>query len=48
MAGLSCVMRVVYPNKYQTAIPDQQTREVLGHVFSLHNITTEGTVVLEL
>lgn len=48
MAGLSCVMRVVYPRVYQTAIPDQQTRDVLGHVFSMHNITTEATVVLEL
>ncbi len=45
--GLSLVLRVIYPKVYQTAIPDQQTRDVIGHTFSLHNITTEGVVVLE-
>ena len=40
-------MRVVYPKVYQTAIPDQHTSKIVGHQFSLHNITTEGAVVLE-
>lgn len=45
--GLTLSLRVVYPKVYQTAIPVQETAKPLGHTFSLHNITTEGTLVLE-
>ena len=45
--GLTLSLRVVYPKVYQTAIPVQETNKPLGHSFSLHNITTEGTLVLE-
>ncbi len=45
--NLTLSLRVVYPKVYQTAIPVQETNKPLGHTFSLHNITTEGTLVIE-
>ena len=47
LSNLTLSLRVVYPKVYQTAIPVQETTRPLGHSFDLHNITTEGTLVLE-